>query len=898
MPGGGFSPFDVRHMHATVFVRSRPRSRSRCRVARQASEASVIEQLEQRTLLSAVAAPTIHLSPDADTGRSDSDNIVNALSAGDFVISGGSISGLNPSHIQVVTEPTLLEDGSDSPDFTEGRHSYTAQMVVEWTMGVAGSSGGVVDNITFPAQFIHSSDVLLITIDETEPEAPTLDLKPEHTGRLPDSFIDGVTNDSLIGFQGVAEADAIVRVFVDGEFDGLTLVAPTDGNQAFEEGLWALTPTLDLNDSDVFPLDGLRQITATAEDRAGNVSEEATFNIFVDTQGPRITAVDVNEQNNPYDVFSPKPATSGPTPPISSLVISVQDSPERSDEESHFLYEALWEPIAEDPANYVLTGDHGGVIAIASVEFETVDDMGEVIAMPNAGEDAFGRITLAFDDFLPDDRYTLTLSDRLVDPAGNPLDGGNNAIGPHDEPVFPSGDGQAGGDFVARFTVDSRPEIAVVGQHSISVDMNGNLTFDPQGLSDGDSVNHDLVFDFGIQTDAIFGGSFSDAAADENDGFDRLGAYGLLNGTFRWLLDFDNDGVPDNGQMNDPAEGVESLLQLNAVPFSGEFDSEHPGDEIGFFTGTTWYFDSDGDNNIGPESNINTGTGDTSLAGSMRGRPIIGDFDGDGMDDLGTHLAGQGFNQFYFDLTSADDGSMGSLDGNADATIDFGRPGVLERPFAADLNLDGIDDIGLKVPNQEGDTPSDTAEWYFLISDAAVRNDGTVDALDHPFSPDPLGNDLFAQFGSNMSLPLIGNFDPPVVSNATARIDVTITELVTRPSIPRSIQPPDSENANVASMRVETSAGVEYSQTFEIVFPDSTPAAITSEDESLLVLPDASTRITLDELLIVVETAGGLDSVALASIDVESERIPGEEDSEDRIDETFRHDFNLLIEDL
>lgn len=731
------------------------------------STGSVVERLEHRTLLAAVAAPTIHLNPDADTGRSNSDNIVNSLSAADFVISGGNVSGLS-SDIDVVTGPTLLEDGSNSPDFEEGRHAYTAQMIVKFSSDVAGASGGVADNITFPAHFIHSSDTLIITIDETAPDAPTVSLAPALTGQLPDSFIAGVTNNSQTAFQGTAEADAIVRLFVDGELAGLTLASPVDGNVAFADGHWSLTPTIDLNDPAFFPVDGLREITVTAEDRAGNISEEASLNIFVDTQGPRITAVDVNEQNNSYDLFSPKPSTDGSTPPVSSLVISVQDLPFRSDAESEFRYDALWEPIAENPAHYVLVGDHSGIIPISSINFETVDEDGELIGSPNDGEAAFGRITLAFSEFLPDDRYTLTISDELVDPAGNALDGGSNASGPHEEPAFPSGDGQAGGGFTARFTVDSRPEIGVIGQDSIAVDINGNDQFDPNALAGSDSVNRDLVFDFGIQTDAVFAGQFTEATAGGSDGFDRLGAYGRVNGQYRWLLDFDNNGVPDNGSGAGASEGVASLLQLNAIPFAGDFDPDHPGDEIGFFTGTTWYFDTDGDNNIGPSLNINAVSGDTAFAGDMRGRPIVGDFDGDGFDDLATHRATQSENRFYFDLTSANDGTPGVLDGSADDTIDFGFPGVLEKPFAADFNLDGIDDIGLMLPNQIGQTPSDTSGWYFLISNAALQSDGTVDALNHDFSPDPLGNDLFAQFGSNLGLPLVGNFDPPTTGSSQA----------------------------------------------------------------------------------------------------------------------------------
>ena len=42
-----------------------------------------------------------------------------------------------------------------------------------------------------------------------------------------------------------------------------------------------------------------------------------------------------------------------------------------------------------------------------------------------------------------------------------------------------------------------------------------------------------------------------------------------------------------------------------------------------------------------------------------------------------------------------------------------------------------------------------------------------MNALNHRFSPDPLGNELFSHFGSNLGLPLVGNFDPPVADSAS-----------------------------------------------------------------------------------------------------------------------------------
>ena len=445
-----------------------------------------------------------------------------------------------------------------------------------------------------------------------------------------------------------------------------------------------------------------------------------------------------------YDLFDPKPATDGTTPVVNSLTIHVRDLltrdlTNRASEDAD-VYPALDPTVAAEPGHYRLVGDHVGVIPISSVT--VINDPAQ------AGQMATGSIVLNFSEPLPDDRFTLTVSDAVTDPAGNRLDGDSNAAEPQGTLDVPTGDGLAGGDFVARFTIDSHPEIGVVGQGSISVDINGDHIFSP---STGDAVNRDFVFHFGLETDAIFAGQFCDTAATTNDGFDRLGSYGLVGGTYRWLLDFNNDGVPE---VNTP-----SLLQLNAIPFAGNFDQTHPGDEIGFFTGTTWYFDTNGDNNISDA--------DVSLTGDLQGQPIVGDFDGDGLDDLATHLSSATSDMFYFDLTSADDGTPGVRDGYVDATIAFGFPGVLERPFAADFNQDGIDDIGLKVPCQEGNTPADTAEWYFLISDAAAASAGTVGALNHSYSPSPIGNDLFAQFGANSGLPLVGNFDPPASTAGT-----------------------------------------------------------------------------------------------------------------------------------
>ena len=60
--------------------------------------------------------------------------------------------------------------------------------------------------------------------------------------------------------------------------------------------------------------------------------------------------------------------------------------------------------------------------------------------------------------------------------------------------------------------------------------------------------------------------------------------------------------------------------------------------------------------------------------------------------------------------------------GQTDATINFGFIGLREKPVAADMDQDGIDDIGLWVPDRAGVAPVENGEWYFLVSNAFGKN--------------------------------------------------------------------------------------------------------------------------------------------------------------------------------
>jgi hypothetical protein len=467
----------------------------------------------------------------------------------------------------------------------------------------------------------------------------------------------------------------------------------------------------------------------------------------------------------PYDVFDPKPSTDGPTPLVHELSIRVQDLPARV---LPFDNPAVNPQVAVHPGHFQVIGDANGHIAIQTVTF-----------LPDPfvpGQPASGTLLLTFVDPLPDDRFTLIVSDSIVDDVGNALDGESNAAEPQENPLFPSGDGQPGGNFVARFTVDSRAEFGVWAAGSVYVDTNGNFVHDPHG-KDGDFTNRDITYMFGLASDNILAGNFVLPAApfappNLADGFHKLAAYGRFAGSNRWLIDTDNSGVPN---LNLP-DG----LSIDGLPLAGRFwdgvvrnniNIDPDSDQVGVKKGTTWYLDTN--------ANLIIDAGDAVLAGNMPGMPFAGDFDGDGIEDLGSWVD----DMFYIDLSSVrTNGAVNpksyhpNINGFWDVRFAFGFTGVRERPVAADFDGDGIDDIGLWVPDRSGATPIELAEWYLLTSGfgetlfdrtgltfANLQLLAVPTTLNMPFTPRPFGNDIYAQFGDNFALPVVGNFDPPVV---------------------------------------------------------------------------------------------------------------------------------------
>ena len=211
------------------------------------------------------------------------------------------------------------------------------------------------------------------------------------------------------------------------------------------------------------------------------------------------------------------------TPLIDSLSITVQDLPNRV---VPFLNPAL-NPIVAVAPDITFEGRLQRNRPIKSITFAPTVAPGPGLVT--------GTITLTFYDPLPDDRFTLTIQDDVVDPAGNKLDGESNASEPQEAPTFPTGDGIPGGDFVARFTVDSRPEVGTWSSGNVYIDTNGNTSLIPltstsptATLSTRLDTGRRASDGPGIHQRRLLRGQFQCTGGTVADGFDKLAVYGSV----------------------------------------------------------------------------------------------------------------------------------------------------------------------------------------------------------------------------------------------------------------------------------------------------------------------------------------------------------------------------------
>ncbi|MGA2253433.1 MAG: hypothetical protein ABSG53_02130, partial [Thermoguttaceae bacterium] len=400
--------------------------------------------------------------------------------------------------------------------------------------------------------------------------------------------LDGTVHDYTLG-------DPInVNIYVDSK--GTGVFDPTDTllgtaivtNTSVDNASWSFV-TPNLNQVGL-ATDGLRTLFATAVDSAdGTISAPATTQLFLDTNGPQITAVTYHSTGQ--SVFS----TSSPPSNATQIDIQFTDAAIRPADPTNFYgtyapaqdtakNSAVNQVLADETSNYQLVGAHGGVIQISSASF--TDTTG---ARPAPG---VSLVTLTFAKPLASDQYTLTVSNSITSDAGTPLQSTGNST--------------PNGSLSGAFNVQ--------GGVSLAVQLTADLQF---GNVSSLATSTTTVKPFYKASDTVFTGNFP-AANGVADGFSKVAAYGMSGGQYRFLFQSDTTGA---------VTSVVSPVQVPGLPVAGHFySSAANGDQIAIFTGSVWYILN---NNL-------TSVKQTVKWIPQSGLPVVGDFDGDGMSDLAT----------------------------------------------------------------------------------------------------------------------------------------------------------------------------------------------------------------------------------------------------------------------
>ncbi len=213
------------------------------------------------------------------------------------------------------------------------------------------------------------------------------------------------------------------------------------------------------------------------------------------------------------------------------------------------------------------------------------------------------------------------------------------------------------------------------------------------------SLDSGLNISFGISGDIPITGGWN------GNGYDTIGVF--RPSTTQFFFDYDNDGVSD---MN-ATFGV-----IGDIPVVGDWGGDGD-DNIGVFrqnhsgTGLTRFF-LDFDNS--------GGAADQSVAfDEPDDLPVIGDWDGDGDDNIGLYRPGSSTGVFYLDIDN--DGGAADI-----VTPEYGDFGDI--PIAGDWDGDSDDNIGVYRP--------DTGEFFLDATVPDVLPSKTI-YVDDDFSDDP-----------------------------------------------------------------------------------------------------------------------------------------------------------------
>ncbi len=217
---------------------------------------------------------------------------------------------------------------------------------------------------------------------------------------------------------------------------------------------------------------------------------------------------------------------------------------------------------------------------------------------------------------------------------------------------------------------------------------------------------------FGISGDIAVTGDWN------GDGIDEIGVY--RPGAARFFLDLNGNDVWDGT----PTDATARFGAVGDEPITGDWNGDGT-DEIGVYRpgAARFYLDLNG-NDVWD----GTPTDATSTFGVVGDKPIIGDWNGDGTDEIGVYRPGVA--RFYLDLNGNDvwDGMP------TDVASSFGAVG--DEPIIGDWNGDGIDEIGVYQPG--------AARFYLDLNGNDVW-DGTP-------------TDATSRFGALVDQPIVGSW--------------------------------------------------------------------------------------------------------------------------------------------
>jgi hypothetical protein len=209
-------------------------------------------------------------------------------------------------------------------------------------------------------------------------------------------------------------------------------------------------------------------------------------------------------------------------------------------------------------------------------------------------------------------------------------------------------------------------------------------------------------------------------AGDFNgDGVDEIGVFRSSN--LKFYLDANG-----NGRWDGTARG-DNVLRLGGkttdIPIVGDWNGDG-FDEIGLHRNNKFLLDANGN---GRWDGV-AGGDVIRVFGARTDTPIIGDFNGDGIDDVGVHR----HNKFFLDTNG-----NGRWDGTGqDVRYHFGKAG--QTPIIGDWDGDGVDDIGTHATNV-----------FFIDYNSDGRWNGRTDG------------DEFYRFREPGDTPLIGKWRRP-----------------------------------------------------------------------------------------------------------------------------------------